>query len=85
MSLTIFLTLCILGLDFLIFVLFKWTYGDKQRAIARRVAEERKAMQSEKAGLIVVRGGKSDAAVRQTRNLKREDLFARDSYRTRIA
>ncbi len=85
MSLTVFLTLSILGLDFLIYVLFKWTYGDKPRAIARRVAEERKAMQAEKAGLVVVRGGKSDAAERQGRILMREDLFARDSYRTRIA
>jgi len=31
MSLTIFFAVCILGLDFMIFVLFKWLYGDKTR------------------------------------------------------
>jgi hypothetical protein len=31
MSLTIFLAICILGMDFMIFVLFKWLYGEKNR------------------------------------------------------
>lgn len=47
MSLTAFLTLCILGLDFMIYVLFKWTYGEKRHAIARKVAAYRKAFEEE--------------------------------------
>jgi len=43
MSLTIFLALCILGLDFMIYVLFKLFYGDRRSLIARRVAEQRKS------------------------------------------
>ena len=43
MALKVFLALGILGVDFLIYVLFQWTWGDKRRAIARRVAEQRKA------------------------------------------
>jgi hypothetical protein len=31
MSLTLFFAVCILGLDFMIFVLFKWLYGEKTR------------------------------------------------------
>ncbi len=38
MSLYVFLSLCILGIDFLIYVFFQWTYGDKRRATARKLA-----------------------------------------------
>ena len=43
MSLNVFLALCILGIDFMIYVLFKLLYGDRRSVIARRVAEQRKA------------------------------------------
>lgn len=43
MSLTIFLAICILGLDFLIYVLFHWTFGDKRKAISRQLAEHKAA------------------------------------------
>ena len=59
MSLTIFLALCILGLDFMIYVLFMWLYGDRRALIARRVAEQRKAAQAEAAGLIIFPASKS--------------------------
>jgi len=59
MSLTIFLALCILGLDFMIYVLFKLFYGDRRSLIARRVAQQRKAAQAEAAGLIFVPAPKS--------------------------
>jgi len=45
MSLTIFLALCILGVDFLIYVLFHWTFGDKRRAISRQLAAHKAALQ----------------------------------------
>jgi hypothetical protein len=35
MSLTIFFAVCILGLDFMILVLFKWLYGEKTRNLGR--------------------------------------------------
>src|ERR1700758_4546534 len=59
MSLTIFLALCFLGLDFMIYVLFKLLYGDRRGLIARRVAEQRKAAEAEAAGLIFFPAGKS--------------------------
>jgi hypothetical protein len=38
MSLTVFMALCILGLDFVIYVVFHRIYGDKRSAVARQVA-----------------------------------------------
>jgi hypothetical protein len=43
MSLTIFLALCILGSDFMIYALFQWIYGEKRRAFARQVAARNRA------------------------------------------
>ena len=93
MSLTIFLALCILGLDFMIYVLFKLLYGDRRSLIARRVAEQRKIAQAEASGLFLVPAKKtppprqepdrsSSSRVSSTDSSK---LFARNSYTTRIA
>ncbi len=41
MSLTMFLAFCILGCDFLLYVLFQWVYGEKHKNHARRVATRR--------------------------------------------
>jgi hypothetical protein len=44
MPLSIFVALSILGLDFMIYVLFKLLYGDRRSAIAREVAAQRKSL-----------------------------------------
>jgi|ERR1700722_982564 len=36
MSVTLFLALCILGCDFLLYVLYQFTYGEKRRGLSRR-------------------------------------------------
>src|ERR1700734_4279809 len=36
MSATLFLAVCILGCDFLLYFLFQWTYGEKRRGLSRR-------------------------------------------------
>jgi hypothetical protein len=41
MSITVFLAFCILGCDFLLYVLFQWIYGEKHRKHVRRVAAHR--------------------------------------------
>jgi hypothetical protein len=38
MSSTVFIALCILGLDLLVYAFFRRIYGDKRSAIARHVA-----------------------------------------------
>jgi hypothetical protein len=41
MAHTVFIALGILGIDFMIYVLFQWTYGDRRRAITRKIASLR--------------------------------------------
>src|SRR5271165_4074922 len=36
MSATVFLAICILGCDFLLYFLYQWTYGEKHRGLSRR-------------------------------------------------
>jgi len=36
MSTTVFLAFCILGCDFLLYVLYQFTYGEKRRGLSRR-------------------------------------------------
>ena len=45
MSITIFITFCILGLDFMIYAFFRWTYGDKRDKLAREWAARKNALQ----------------------------------------
>jgi|SRR5580700_8561358 hypothetical protein len=47
MSLTVFIAICVLGLDFMIFVLFQWLYGEKNRNRFRRSAARRHAAHSQ--------------------------------------
>jgi hypothetical protein len=54
MSLNIFVALCVLGVDFLIYVLFQWTYGDKRKAIERKLLAQRNAMKVELARPFIV-------------------------------
>lgn len=54
MSLTIFITICVLGIDFLIYVLFQWTFADKRAALQKKLAQQRQALQVEPAGPFLV-------------------------------
>jgi hypothetical protein len=92
MSLTVFLALCILGLDFMIYVLFKLLYGDRRSLIVRRVAAQREAARAEAAGLTLVRARKAssirempDQSADQRFTTEPPKVFARKSYHTRIA
>jgi hypothetical protein len=38
MSLTVFLAICILGCDLLLYILFQWIYGEKRRERSCRLA-----------------------------------------------
>jgi hypothetical protein len=93
MSFNVFVTVCILGLDFMIYVLFKLIYGDRRSLIARRVAEQRKAAQAEASGLFLVPAKKTPpsdrepdhSAASRVSSTDSRKLFARNSYTTRIA
>jgi hypothetical protein len=93
MSLTVFLALCILGLDFMIYVLFKLLYGDRRSVVARRVAAQREAARAEAAGLTFVPATKNVPAQQEPENspgspvpaAASRKLFANNSFTTRIA
>jgi len=59
MSLNAFLALCILGLDFMIYALFQWTYGDKRSALARQIAAHRNALKGLPPRPVLVTGKRS--------------------------
>jgi len=54
MPLTAFIAICILGIDFMVYALFEWTYGDKRRAISRKIALLRSQAQPFRARPFVV-------------------------------
>jgi len=93
MGLTVFFALCILGLDFMIYVLFKLTYGDKRSVVARRVAAQREAARGESSGLYLVPARKNVPAQQEpdlpsssrASTTEPPKLFARHSHTTRIA
>lgn len=62
MALTVFFAFCILGVDFMVYVLFQWTYGDKRRAIARQVADHRKAFDAQPRRPFLVPSGEAARA-----------------------
>lgn len=47
MPVNLILAICILGVDFLVYAAFRWAYGDRRAAIARKIAEEREALKEE--------------------------------------
>lgn len=54
MALTVFLALCILGIDFMVYVLFQWTYGDKRDALTRQIAARRNALKEQSPRALIV-------------------------------
>jgi hypothetical protein len=65
MSLGIFLTLAIIGVDFLIYFLFQWMYGEKRAAIVKKVAAQRRAIEEEAVRPFVVRSPRAGAVTRE--------------------
>jgi hypothetical protein len=74
MSVNIFMGLCVLGVDFLIYVLFQWTYGDKRRAMQKKLAEQRKAMEVEKSRPFLVPSRKGGAVTQARLQRVRERM-----------
>jgi hypothetical protein len=93
MSLTIFLALCILGVDFLIYVLFQWTFGDKRRAMAKKLEQHRNSMQEQAPRPFVVSPGKAGPETHARMQKVRERMGksrprvirARGTYNERLA
>jgi len=93
MSLNIFLVICILGIDFMIYVLFQWIFGDKRKTIARQVALSRKALGEELARPYLVASQPPPNAAKESKQTdmagaaanRPSGLRQNASYRERIA
>jgi hypothetical protein len=59
MSITVFIAACVLGVDFLIYVLFQWTFADKRSALQKKLAQQRQALQIEPARPFLVSSRKA--------------------------
>jgi hypothetical protein len=66
MSLTVFIAICVLGLDFMIFVLFQWLYGEKNRNWFRRSSARRQTTHSQTPLYYVSSRGNSQRTVNRT-------------------
>lgn len=74
-SLNLFITLGILGLDFLIFVLFQWTFGDKRRAMQKKLAAYRQAEKTpQQPGPYLVNSAKPGAVTQERLQKVRERM-----------
>lgn len=62
MPLTLFMAICILGCDVLIFFLFQWTLGEKGRTRRRRGGAKRRLASGQETELFVVRAPKKTSA-----------------------
>ena len=51
MSLNVFLAFCIIGVGFMIYALFQWTYGDRRSALGRQFAARKDALMNQSPGL----------------------------------
>ena len=66
MTLKLFMAICILGLDVLIYFLFQWTLGEKGHCSRRRTKARRKVGSGPETELIVVHAQRQNAPKRAT-------------------
>ncbi len=85
MALTVFFALCILGIDFMIYVLFQWTWGDKRRAIARQVAAHRRQFDAQPGRPFLVPSQGTPHASQRIASTDARTRLPRNSSTARIA
>jgi hypothetical protein len=86
MSPNVFLTLCIVGIDCLVYFLFQWTYGDKRGAMARKIAAIRKAAESQPPRPYVVGSQISRRGVLEMRAREQaKSVHSKNSYERQLA
>jgi hypothetical protein len=66
MSATLFLAICILGCDFLLYFLYQWTYGERRRGLSRRSPSRKAIFDQPNAQPFPVSSGKREAEQRQS-------------------
>jgi hypothetical protein len=84
MSLNIFLMMCILGIDFMIYVFFQWVYGDQRSAITHKVAACRKALNEESSRPFVVAPENAANLAEQSRHTAIDRFAVSNSTKSRL-
>jgi hypothetical protein len=80
MSATIFLAFCVLGCDFLLYVLYQFTYGEKHRGLSRRSALPKSAMNQPDARPFLVASRRSaGGGIQRLQNMRRTTRREEDS------
>jgi hypothetical protein len=85
MSTTVFLALCILGLDFMIYAFFRWTFGEKRDVIARQLAARKNALKEQSQRPFLLASQKAALDGGRVFQSERRDLASRGSYKEQIA
>ena len=72
MSVTVFLAFCILGCDFLLYVLYQFTYGEKRRGLSRKSKSPKHAAinQPDARPFLVASRRSATARVQQLQNVR---------------
>ena len=65
MSLYVFVGLCVVGVDVLIYILLQWMYGDTRRALAKKLEAQRSAMSPQRSQPFVVASHPHSTVTRQ--------------------
>jgi len=74
MSATLFLALCIVGCDFLLYFLYQWTYGERRRGLSRRSRSPKIAMNQPDARPFLVSSRRSAARSTQRVQMMRQGI-----------
>ena len=77
MSLTVFFALCVLGLDFMIYALFHWIYGEQRRGFARQIAARKRARKNQSRFVLP---GATNIVTLHTRRPSQASLTSRHAF-----
>jgi hypothetical protein len=85
MSTTIFIAFCILGLDFMIYAFFRWTYGDKRDKLAGELAARKNALKEQSPRPFLIASQKAALGSGRVTKSEPRDPEARRSYKEQVA
>jgi hypothetical protein len=85
MSITVFIAFCILGLDFMVYAFFRWTYGDKRDKLARQLAARKNALQEPSPRPFLVASRKAALGGGRVTHSQPRDPEPRRSHKQQVA
>jgi hypothetical protein len=71
MSATIYLAICILGCDFLLYFLYQWTYGEKRRGLSKKSRAPKTIVEGQNVQPFLVAFGRATAGQQRSLHVMR--------------